>query len=50
MVKERVWERCGLGLMILADVVGKAVVGINIATTINNNVNIIVLVIDDTWW
>ena len=38
MVKERVQEMCGLGLMILADVVGNAVVGINIATTINNSV------------
>ena len=44
MVKERVREMCGLGLMILADVVGNAVVSINIATTINNSVISIVLV------
>ena len=43
-------DRYGLGLTILDDVVGKAVVGINIATTIKNNWNIIVVVSDDTRW
>ena len=39
----------GLGLMILDDVVGRSVVGINIATTKNNNIgNITVVVFDDT--
>ena len=50
MVKGLVWKRCGLGLTILVDVVGKSLVGINIATTINNNMNIIVVVFDDSRW
>ena len=49
MVKGLVWEKCGLGLTIFDDVVGRSVVGINIATTKNNNIgNIIVVVFDDT--
>ena len=49
MVKERVLDKCGLGLTILDGVVCCSVVGINITTTTNNNIgNIIVAVFDET--
>jgi len=48
MVKERVWERCELGLTIDdVDLVEMSVVGINMATTKNNR-NIIVVAFDET--
>ena len=40
MVKERVWDRKGLGLT-MDDVVGRAVLGIKIATTRSNKIGII---------
>ena len=49
MVKDRVLDKCWLGLTKFVDVLGWSVVGINIATTKNNNIgNIIVVVFDDT--
>ena len=50
MVKDHVCDKCGLGLTILDDVVGRSVVGINITATKNKN-NIgtnIVVVFDET--
>ena len=49
MVKDLVLDKCGLGLTKFDDVVGWSVVGINIATTKNNNIgNIIVVAFENT--
>ena len=49
MVKDLVHDKCGLGLMILDDAVGRSVSGINIATTTNNNIGTnIIVVFDET--
>ena len=42
MVKERVCDRCGIGLIILDDVVGWSVVDINITIT-NTNIGTIIV-------
>ena len=44
-MKNLVWDRYGLGLTILDDVVGWSVVGVNITTTTRNNIegNIVVV-------
>ena len=47
MVKDLVWDKCGLGLIILDDVVGWSAVGINITTTTNNNIGTIIVVVFD---
>ena len=46
MVNDRVRGTNGLGLM-MDDRFGRSVVGINIATTMNNNIGIIIVVVFD---